>query len=507
MKKLRGKLWIKICVTVILLISVCTSVIGGVASILMLDSGYYTSDVYQGSTGCARLTEGYLGWTANLIQRYDGNDYSEIVEQTNQVFTNLKYKTFIINEDKEVLLLANNNWPMDRFIAYNEYSYTDINNKEIHMRIYYTIRDIQYGDEYWDEYQLYLRFSPYKWTIAIITAVSVVLSFSSFIFLLYSAGHHDETDSVQLSPWDKIPLEIYSGVILAGIFFCFVVVDEFSYISGQWIFIPVLLSIGLIVFCLILALILSCATRIKTGTLLTNTLSYAVISVLLDFLNNLGILWQIVLIFCVYIFFISVSGGQAVGFITMLFIVFLFIFMCVCAIQTNQLVKATRHIAKGELNYRIDTKRMFWKFKSMANDINHIQMGLNRAVDNQMRSERIKTELITNVSHDIKTPLTSIINYVDLLKKEEINNPNAKEYIEILERQSVRLKKLTEDVLEASKASTGNIQVNLEKINVIEIINQSLGEYEDTFEQKSLTPVLNVPDYPLYVEADGRLLW
>ena len=124
-----------------------------------------------------------------------------------------------------------------------------------------------------------------------------------------------------------------------------------------------------------------------------------------------------------------------------------------------------------------------------------------------MKSERFKTELITNVSHDIKTPLTSIINYVDLLEKEEINNETAKEYIDVLSRQSTRLKKLIDDLLEASKVSTGNISVNLMKFELGILLSQALGEYEERFEKNNLHVVLNKPDEMLFVMADNRHMW
>jgi signal transduction histidine kinase len=124
-----------------------------------------------------------------------------------------------------------------------------------------------------------------------------------------------------------------------------------------------------------------------------------------------------------------------------------------------------------------------------------------------MRSERFKTELITNVSHDIKTPLTSIINYVDLIKKEEIENDTAKQYIDVLERQSNRLKKLVEDLVEASKASSGSLSVELKACDVSVLVSQTIGEFEDKLLGRGLTPIINVPTKPVKIMADGRHLW
>ena len=149
---------------------------------------------------------------------------------------------------------------------------------------------------------------------------------------------------------------------------------------------------------------------------------------------------------------------------------------------------------------------MYWEFKSHAENLNSIGDGLAKEVAQRMKSERLKTELITNVSHDIKTPLTSIINYADLLQKAKTEEERA-EYLAVLERQSQRLKKLTEDLVEASKASTGNMSVNLAPTNTQEIINQSYGEYSSKLEAGRLNTVINIPEPAPAVMADGRLLW
>ena len=149
---------------------------------------------------------------------------------------------------------------------------------------------------------------------------------------------------------------------------------------------------------------------------------------------------------------------------------------------------------------------MYWEFKHHAENLNSIGDGMAAAVEQRMKSERLKTELITNVSHDIKTPLTSIINYVDLLERPHTPEEGA-EYLEVLERQSKRLKKLTEDLVEASKASTGNMSVTLAPTSTLEIINQSLAEYGQRMEAGKLSVLINVPEPAPAVRADGRLLW
>ncbi|EGN35201.1 hypothetical protein HMPREF0988_02827 [Lachnospiraceae bacterium 1_4_56FAA] len=145
--------------------------------------------------------------------------------------------------------------------------------------------------------------------------------------------------------------------------------------------------------------------------------------------------------------------------------------------------------------------------RQMAELVNNIGNGLNRAVEAGIKSERLKTDLITNVSHDIKTPLTSIINYVDLLKRENFDDPKIQGYLEILEAKSQRLKTLTEDVVEASKVSSGNITLEMMDVNLVEMTNQTIGEFSEKMEAKKLTVVAALPEEPAIIHVDGRRMW
>jgi len=182
-----------------------------------------------------------------------------------------------------------------------------------------------------------------------------------------------------------------------------------------------------------------------------------------------------------------------------------------CAIQWTIVQDGIRDIAEGKLSEPISTDKMYYDFKADIERLNSINEGVQVAVADQMRSERMKTELITNVSHDIKTPLTSIINYVDLLSKElgkdEPDDEKTKEYLEVLGRHSNRLKKLIQDLIDASKATTGNIEMDIDKVNVSMLINQALGEFEDKLNNASLTVVKHGLDESALAQADGRYLW
>ena len=181
--------------------------------------------------------------------------------------------------------------------------------------------------------------------------------------------------------------------------------------------------------------------------------------------------------------------------------------LCRSAVGLDRLKRGAKAIAGGDLSCVIDTKYLPHDEKEMAADLSNISAGIGRAVEERMKSERMKTDLITNVSHDLKTPLTSIVNYVDLLKKEDLHNETADGYVAVLDRQAQKLKKLTEDIVEASKASSGVLNVNLAPTDAAELLRQCAAEYAERFAAAGLTPVLRIPDAPVTASADGRLLW
>ncbi len=182
-------------------------------------------------------------------------------------------------------------------------------------------------------------------------------------------------------------------------------------------------------------------------------------------------------------------------------------FVLLVSLKLRTLKIAGNALAEGNLAYQVDESRLFWDLKEHGSALNRISEGVNIAVQERIKSEHFKTELITNVSHDIKTPLTSIINYSDLLCKEETDNERIKEYAEVLHRQSGRLKKLIEDLMEASKASTGNIEVKLEACEVGVLLEQAVGEFDTRFYEKNMDVITKISPEPLKIMADGRLLW
>lgn len=222
--------------------------------------------------------------------------------------------------------------------------------------------------------------------------------------------------------------------------------------------------------------------------------------------------WAYIGITIVEIIFVAILAAGSMRGLLWVVIYIILKWLCVVGIvayiiQTQELYKCAKEMAEGNLDRKADTSKMFWVFRAHGEHLNQISDGMAKAVEARMKSEHLKTELITNVSHDIKTPLTSIINYVDLLQKDDMDEKTRQEYIEVLSRQSARLKKLIEDLVEASKASTGNIQINWADIDANMLLEQAVAEYEDKLANAGLKVVFTRSEVPAVIRADGQHLW
>ncbi len=341
-------------------------------------------------------------------------------------------------------------------------------------------------------------------------------------YLYCSAGHRDAFSYIKLNALDKIPFDIYTAVVGFVVYCTLATIFDFYYEGLEAVI--VFFIAGTVLYFLALGYTMTFATRVKTGTLFKNTIIYKVVKFLwrgikktakfaVYHLRRLPLIWQVVLEVGVILFFESIFfmfNLYQVEMLTLGFVVINFLLVIAVlyvAITLQRIKKGGEKIASGDLEHKINTDYMILDFKDFAEKLNTINDGMQAAVDEKMQSERFKTELITNVSHDIKTPLTSIINYVDLLKKEEINNETANEYISVLDRHSARLKKLVEDLVEASKASTGNLSVNFDKCDVGVLLQQALGEFDEKLKAANITPLLKMPSENVIIRADARHLW
>lgn len=359
-----------------------------------------------------------------------------------------------------------------------------------------------------------------KYSVYVILALSLTVFVASFVYLVSAAGHKKDQKQVQGSFLCKVPADLFTVICLVAESSLAVGISLLGNAGSPDNYVFYAAAMFFLLLCggwLALGYLLDFAVRIKLGKWWRNTLIYKVLRSIYRGWNKVGenksILWKGLAIFLgvnflevliFVVFGVDYSKIMIVWFAEKAVILFA---GGEILIQMKRLQEGGKHIAEGDLDYQINTEHMLPALKEHAADLNRINEGVSKAVNEKMKSERFKTELITNVSHDIKTPLTSIINYVDLLEKEEIPNENAKEYLEVLERQSARLKKLIEDLIEASKASSGSLSVNLEKLEAGVFLVQTVGEFKEKTEKNELDLQIKKPEEPIYIMADGRHFW
>ncbi len=334
----------------------------------------------------------------------------------------------------------------------------------------------------------------------------------SLAILVLTTGY--KKNKIHLYRIDKFAFEIITIVCLAveiGLGSCIHVILYQK--------LPFILVVSIILLMGIIALIymLSLGRRIKSGKMYKYTLlrimSGPVDKVYDEILGNISLLVRVVLMLSILTIIeiaVIVVVCEEFAILLMCFAIykiFEYVFVIYIAYQLLILDQGITSLTKGRIDKKIDVSKLRGDLKSQGEKINMVGEGIEEAVNERMKSERMKTELITNVSHDIKTPLTSVINYVDLLKKENLQNDKVGEYIEVLDRQSARLKKLIDDLIEASKASTGNLDVNMESCNVKVLLAQVLGEMEERLDKAKLDIVTSEPEEDVTVMADGRHLW
>ena len=347
-----------------------------------------------------------------------------------------------------------------------------------------------------------------NWAIPL-TALCLVFTIALFIFLLVSAGHRFGTSEVACNWFDRVPLELVLLGMAAVVAFGGVALTSRT-LTVFGLFLPMLLALGLL-FCM------TFAVRCKTKTLVKGTLLYWVcrgaragVKGLWYVLKNLPLVWKTALLWAgiSLVELVACISEQAAACLVVWFLEKLILtpVLLAFAIGLKKLQDGARRMAAGDMA-PVPEKFLFPDEKKHAQSLNSIGQGARLAVEKQLKSERMKTELITNVSHDLKTPLTSIISYVDLLKKEGLSSEHAPEYVDVLDRQSQRLKKLTEDLVEASKASTGNIQAQPEDVDVNLLLSQAAGEYAERLAAAGLTTVTTWDPSEPHIRADGRLLW
>lgn len=357
-----------------------------------------------------------------------------------------------------------------------------------------------------------------------------VLWLIGMVWLTVTAGRRPEDEEIHLNGFDRWYTEIAAGTVI-GIWLAGTIISGTLIANSSLGYSHVVVTV--IVICLIcgtytmawfLIGYLSLVRRIKAGTLWKNSLIRKVLKwigkcsgKLADFARafsrNTAEKIKVLLVggaflFLQFLIIGCVFSGAGVFLLALMAVdVAVMIFAIRKADGLDLIMDGLKKISDGELQYKIKTDTLTGKQKVMAEYINNIGSGLDAAVENSLKKERMQTELITNVSHDLKTPLTSIINYVDLMKRENPTDPKIQEYLRILDEKSQRLKVLTEDVVEASKASTGNIKLEMNDIDFVEMVQQVIGEFEEKFQEKNLTMMVHFTDEPSIIYADGQRMW
>lgn len=374
----------------------------------------------------------------------------------------------------------------------------------------------------------------YRYVFVAVLILSLTLMIAAFVFLLCAVGHRNGVEQLCRRPWDMIPVDVnVLGVLCIDTFLACLIfyaceeIDPLKYLSF-WL---LAVGAGILAILLLIECSMSFALWCKLGKWWRHTLIYALAKYcwkalktagrigrrvwerFTELVHSIRFLWKAWLILGVVVA-LEFFGIAACAYRTEILLILWFLeklILCpvivFALLQMNRLQEGSRQLARGDLNEKIDTSKMYWEFKKHGENLNAVGDGMNAAVSERMKSEHFKTELITNVSHDIKTPLTSIINYVDLLGKEQTDNPKAQEYLEVLSRQSARLKKLIEDLIEASKASTGNLKVDMEVCDAQVTLVQTIGEYAEKLARAQIELQIREPDEQIRISADSRHLW
>ncbi len=545
MKGFLDKTWAKAAAFVLTLVFGVLTVLGGVGTAALisydvfLDDGafarqsLYENRCYSAVDHADSFLRGNLA-NAGLLSDADGYDYSNIENSPTAVPGEESIPSFL----KELSQDFSNEFTLDGFgchltVASDDtgevylenfaLTYTDKPLYTAQSTRLYTLSDgsiyaltytadllqVETAPTY--SYLLLSWLTEHTGLTIFLTALFALLALFFFCFSMASAGHWAGHEGIHLTWLDKIPADVWLLVLLCTFFIGW---EAFYYEWGRVFFCAALVPLVLLFLC-------AFAAQCKAGTVLRGALIgriarflwrivRAVFRALLHTLVRLPLVWKTALVglviagaeFLLYINdFYRVRYGV---FLVMNLIELLAVLYIAVSLRTLQ--KGGEKLARGDFSSPIDTKYLIGDFKRYGQELNDVQSGLEQAVQERMKAEHLKTELITNVSHDIKTPLTSIINYVDLLKKEDIPSPEAREYIAVLDRQSHRLKKLTEDLVEASKASSGVLNVDLQPTDVNVLFSQIEGEYQERLAACQLTLVTQPPAPGTVIRADSRLL-
>lgn len=396
----------------------------------------------------------------------------------------------------------------------------------------YVRKDLKAADRYANIHSIVTSRYRLRYVFPIAAGCGLLTMLLSMIALIVCAGYSPAQEKPGATAFEKIPFDLFTVLLgCAGIapLAAAQMIGLDSAIDSSYTDMAFFTGFGVLWLLLLLWWSVSIAMRIRTGTIVRNNLliiafrlirklSRKLFRGLRSFAEAVPFIWQILLGMAIYlgvqiisIFVMAAADNGAQMLIGLLLLLAAWGSGCLLtgliAYNLHLLERGGEQLAAGEFSEKLPERKLFGRFRRHAQHLNSISDGMNKAVNDRIKSEMFRTELIANVSHDIRTPLTSIINYTDLLSRCDLSDPQAQEYVAVLSRQSARLRKLTEDVLEASKATTGNIKVVKQTLDLRVLIEQIEGEFCERLEEKHLTLVKELPAAPQYVSVDGRLMW
>lgn len=448
-------------------------------------------------------------WITNQPDTYEGQEFhtTEILAQARAMGNYLLYDMENKEFGTDIKKLANY-----FFESANTQMYWPTDDVVLVIGVdtrFTAMDDLYYADEEYKQMHPWIKTGI---TLALISMVGWILT---LIYLTLAAGRRAEDTEIHLNAFDKIKTEIlFCGFVAIAAELIFIIVR----VSGQeWELSGLLVATGtvsIVMDGLFLLFYMSIVKLMKAELLWKNSATYWLKEGILKTMRNQKATTNMIITFLghLIICFVLALGAfrYRKGFCFALLVL-------VCgyegylllrqALEKYHIMEGVKRIKEGALDAKIDLELVHGENRTLAEDINNIGTGLERAVEESTKNERMKADLITNVSHDIKTPLTSIVNYVKLLKREKIESERAQGYIRILDEKAERLKQLIEDLVEASKVSSGNVKLDMQTIDLVEMVYQTAGEFDEKLEEKGLTIVTKLPNVPVYICADGRQLY
>lgn len=514
MKKYIYSIPAKAAAYVLLITALCITIVCTVLTVFMVDEGFYT-------TGTEEMKK-ELFWSSALGDMHEAMDMimQGNIQDALQSYNNKNFKFEILDENGEALFgnVENKNTP---YVYDTEYSLGDVPKKSGLPSGDYTVYGyVDFELPFEDEYSFISHavdiIYPMRYSIVIFGIISLVMFISLFVFLICIAGHKPGEDKIYAGFLTKIPFDLLAGIVMLIGLILLAMAD-----TGEQVLIAVSIAAAVVV---VIVFCMNFSVRVKLGNWWKNTVIFYLCKLFIKFLKvmvkclkklvqNIPLIWKTVIGLAgitfieLVILMLAVNDVEVIVFFWFLEKLIIIPGVVYIAIVLRKLQKAGERLAAGDLQCQADTKYMLWDFKQHGENLNSIADGMTRAVYERLKSERFKTELITNVSHDIKTPLTSVINYANLIGNEKTENSKIIEYSAVLLRQSERLKKLIEDLVEASKAATGNVDVLLAPCEIDVLLTQAVGEYEQRLKEQNLELIVKKPAESIKIMADGRRLW